>query len=207
MTNRSRHAVVLILAVVASSLAASSFAQAQMFYQDQEIQVHDLTALVARSHDPSDVLIASLDTVFHDQEICCGRDSALEDSAQAADPKSLKDVADKLRGRHLLSDGRPINVATEFLTPEAVSAGHVVSMIANQHAALMLWKSRLYIVYGVVFVWYADRSTGETAVIIRRFLLWDTRFSDSRRDVVFDRESEDPGKVQGLLFLQVEPRH
>jgi len=42
---------------------------------------------------------------------------------------------------------------------------------------------------------------------IHKFLLWDTRFSDSRRTVVFDRETEDPGKVQGLLFLQLEPQN
>jgi len=209
MTRRPRTCVFLLLTlVVASCLSLSGSAAAQVLYQDQEIQVHDLASLMARSHDPSDVLLTSLDTVFHDKEICCGRDSALEDSAQAADPKSLKDVASKLEGRHLLSDGRPIKVTAEYLTPDAVTASHVVTMVANQHAPLMQWNGHLYVVHAVVYVWISqDDVNGVNTMAIRKFLLWDTRFSDSRRAVVFDREKEDPSSVQGLLFVQVEPQN
>lgn len=80
-----------------SCLALGGFAYGQLLYQDQEIEVHDLRSLTARSPHSSDVLLTSLETVFHDREICCGKDSALEDSAAAGDPKSLKDVASKLQ--------------------------------------------------------------------------------------------------------------
>jgi hypothetical protein len=202
MASRSRHSW-LLMSIAALSFALCSRSQAQVIHPDQEIQVHNLPSLVARSHDGSDVLLTSLDTVFHDRKICCGRDSALEDSAAAADPKSLKD-ASRLEGRHLLSDGRPIKVAAEYLTAGEVSAGHVISMILNQHAALMLWNSHLYVVYGVVFFQSEDTSTDTTSVVIRKFLLWDTRYSDARRTIVFDRATEDPAQVQGLLFLQAE---
>jgi hypothetical protein len=203
MANRSRPCRLLI-SIVSSYFVLCSLAHGQIMNPDQEIQVHDLPSLVARSHDRSDVLLTSLDTVFHDKEICCGRDSALEDSAAAADPKSLKDIAGKLEGRHLLGDGRPIKVAAEYLAPNEVSAGHVVAMILNQHAPLMMWNSHLYLVYGVVFFQSEDSLNGITAVVIHKFLLWDTRYSDARRTIVFDRETEDPEKVEGLLFLQVE---
>ena len=206
MTNRFQFVCRRLLRVVLFSFAVCSFVPAQVYDPEQELQVHDLPSLMARSHDPAEVLLTSLDTVFHDREICCGRDSALADSAEAADPKSLKDVASKLGGRHLLSDGRPIQVTTEYLAPQDVTAGHLVVMIANQHPALMLWNSHLYVVHGVIFIRTEDWSTGDTATVIRKLLLWDTRFSDSRRSVVFDRETEDPNKVQGLLFLQVESR-
>ncbi len=212
MTNRSQPLILAgLLRLVLSFVAVYSFAEAQVYYPEQEVQVHGLPSLMARSEEPSDVLLTSLDTVFHDREICCGGDSALEDSAASTDPKSLQDAAARLGGRHRLSDDRPIQITAEYLTPEAVSAGHVVTMIANQHAPLMLWSSHLYVVYGVTFVVYGvtfvrseDWSTGETAIVIRKFLLLDTRFPDSRRSVVFDRETEDLTKVQGLLFLQVE---
>lgn len=181
---------------------------AQVPYQDQEVQVHDLPSLMARSHDPSDVLLTSLDTVLHGREVCCGRDSALEDSSRQADPKSLKDIAAKIGGRHLLSDGRPIQIQAEYLAPDAVTASKVVGMIMNQHAPLMIWNGHLYVVYGVVYVWSGDLSTGgpPNATYIHKFLLWDTRFSDSRRSVVFDRQTEGPSKVQGLLFLLVDSK-
>lgn len=204
MTNCSRCSVALIVAcMIAVWQAAGTAARGQVLNQDQEMQVHDLPSLMARSHDPSDVLLTSLDTVIHDREVCCGKDSALEDSAQAADPKSLKDIAAKLDGRHLLSDGRPIHVTAQFVAPDSVGAGQVVSMIVNQHAPLIVWNSNLYVAYGVVFVWNTDQS-GQTSMYLHKLLLWDTRFSDSRRTVVYDRTTDDPAKVQGLLFLQAD---
>jgi hypothetical protein len=50
-------------------------------------------------------------TEFHDQTVCCGRDSALEDSAQAADARSLKEIATTLDGRQLLGDYGSISAA------------------------------------------------------------------------------------------------
>jgi hypothetical protein len=193
--------------VVALCLAVWGCAQGQFSYQDQEIQVHDLPALMAHSPQPSDVLLTSLDTVIHDREICCGKDSALEDRAGAADPESLKDVASKLQGRHRLSDGRPILVTATYLTPDTVNSGLLITWFLNQHAALMRWNSHVYVVHGIVYLWAANATpegSGQTGTVIRKFLLWDTRFSDSRREVVFNRDTDDLSKVEGLLFLDVK---
>jgi len=193
--------------VVVGIFLLGSLANAQLLYQDQEVQVQDLPSLMARTHDPSDVLLTSLDTVFRDREICCGRDSALEDSAQKADPASLKDIAAKVGGRHLLSDGRPIAIRATYLTPDNVSTAQLVSMMQDHHAPLIVWNSHLYVVYGIAYRRTADGSNGGTInLYIHKLLLWDTRYSDSRRAVVFDRTTEDPSKVQGLLFLVVETR-
>jgi hypothetical protein len=45
---------------------------------------------------------------------------------------------------------------------------------------------------------------GESANEISKFLLLDTRFSDERRKVFFNRQTDDWGKVQGLLMLKAE---
>jgi hypothetical protein len=190
-------------------LAASGLAAAQVLYQDQEIQVHDLPSLTARSAHSADVLLTSLDTVFHDHEICCGRDSALEDSVGAADPKSLKDVASKLQGRHLLGDGRPIMVTATYLTPDAVNSGVLIKWFLNQHAALMRWNSHVYVVHGIVYIWAASSAPeggGQTGTVIKKFLLWDARFSDSRREVVFNRDTDDLTQVEGFLFADAKPQ-
>ncbi len=190
-------------------LLVCNFAYGQNLRQDQELEVHHLPTLMARSQDALDVLLTSLDTVIHDRTVCCGKNSALEDSALAADPKSLKDVASKLEGRHLLSDGRPIVVTTEYLPAAQASSGHLITMILNQHAALMEWNSRLYVVHGVGYVWegYSTPDAGGgTIAVMRRLLLWDTRFSDSQREVVFSPFTDDVSKVQGFLFVEVKPQ-
>ena len=200
----------VVLKLVIFCLAAFGFAQGQVLNQDLEIEVPSLPSLTAQSKDPSDVLLTSLDTIFHDKDICCGKDSALIDSASAADPQSLKDVASKLDGRHLLSDGRPIMVTATFLAGDAMGAGSIIGAIRNQHAALIEWNSHVYVLHGVVYMWMADYSPegggGSPAAVVHKLLLWDTRFSDDRRNVVFNRDTDDLSKVQGALLVEVKPQ-
>lgn len=192
--------------ILAAALAVCCHAQGQVLNQDQEVFVHNLPSLTAHSQDPSDILLASLETVFHDHDVCCGKNSALGDSALAADAKSLKDVAEKLEGRHHLSDGRPIKVVAEYVAPDAINSGRLISTMMNQQPVLMEWNSRLYVVHGVVYLWTAsgDPTSGSFSrmTVIHKLLLTDTRFSDSRREVIFDRTTDDLSKVQGMLFLQ-----
>jgi hypothetical protein len=191
---------------VVSCLVLCCLGHGQVSYPDKEVRVHDLPSLTARSRHGSDVLATSLEIVFNDKEVCCGKNSALEDSVQAADPKSLKDIASKLQGRHVLSDGRPIIVTAQYLPSDAINSGHLIGMILNQHPPLMEWNSHLYVVYGVTYVETVDYSTGSDMNAIHKFLLQDVRFSDSRRGISFDRVTDDAGKVQGLLFLQAAPQ-
>jgi hypothetical protein len=198
----TRSALLPAICVVASSVVFSCLASAQVAYPEQELSIHDLPSMTARSTHASDALATSLEIIFNNREVCCGKDSALEDSVQSADPKSLKDIANKLQGRHLLSDGRPITVTSEYLTPDQVNAGHLITMMRDQHPALMMWNSRLYMVCGVTYVETLDNSEPSIAYAVHKFLLQDVRFSDARRSVSFDRLTEDLSKVQGLLFLQ-----
>jgi hypothetical protein len=194
----------LLAAFVVSHLAFSGPLSSQMTKPDVELQVSALPAITAATPHSSDVLESALATVLHDPEICCGKDSALQDSVATANPKSLKDVAAKLEGRHLLSDGRPIKVLAQYLTPDQLSSGHLIAMMLQQHAPLMQWNSHVYVVHGIVYFQTVSANSDAPGLeenVIRKFLLWDTRYSDSRREVVFDRSTTDAGQIQGLLFL------
>ena len=187
-------------------LAFCSSVHAQNSYIPKNVSIDTLPKLMARSHDASDVLLTSLDTVLHDREICCGKDSALEDSAQRADPASLQDVAAKLQGHHLLSDGRPIMVAVQYVAPDAINGYLLVSTLQQKHAMVLSWKSHLYVLYGVTYVEDYDPNSGTNSDIILKLLLIDTRYSDSRRNVEFNRETDDWSKVQGVLWITFAPQ-
>src|SRR5579864_2139205 len=191
--------------VIVSCLAVCCFTSGQTAYPEQEVRVPDLPSLTARSAHARDVLVPSLEIAFNDKEVCCGKDSALEDSIQRVDPRSLKDIASKLQGRHLLSDGRPVMVTVEYLTPDQVHPEHLIYMLTEKRVPLMMWNSHLYVVDGMTYVESVgegvDGSSGEITYVTHKFLLQDARFSDSRREVSFDRVTEDAGKVQGLLFV------
>jgi hypothetical protein len=182
-------------------LAFCGYLHAQDTYKPESVRVSGLPTLMARSHDPSDVLMTSLDTIVQDREVCCGKDSALEDSAQRADPASLQDVAAKLQGRHLLSDGRPIMVTAKYIAPDAINAYLLVGALQQKHAMLMLWKSHLYVLYGASYILDYDQNSGASSDNVRTLMLMDTRYSDSRRMVEFNRETDDWSKVQGMVWI------
>ncbi|HWY22422.1 MAG TPA: hypothetical protein VNX26_14440 [Candidatus Acidoferrum sp.] len=203
MTKLRLFGLVLGRCSVASCLAVCCVAYGQIYYPNQEIRIHDLPSLTASSGNLSDVLATSVEIILRDKEVCCGKNSALEDSLQSADPASLDDVAKKLQGRHLLSDGRPVMVTAQFVPAAAVNSGLLIYALTEKHPALMEWDSHLYVVYGVTFNRTIMQNNGPTMDTIQQFLLVDTRFSDKRREVTFDRQTDDWGKVPGLLMLKV----
>lgn len=191
--------------VLVLCLAVSSFAPAQTYYPNTELRIPDLPQVTAKSKDPSDVLAASLEMILRDKEVCCGKNSALEDDVQRADPKSLKDVASRLQGRHLLSDGRPVMVSAEYVPATALVSGTLIGTLSGKQPLLMEWNSHLYVVSGVIYgTTYTDEG-GRVDSIFKIFLL-DPRFSGQRREVTFDRQTDDWGKVQGLLTLKAMPQ-
>jgi hypothetical protein len=207
VTHLRRHASTVssfVQFVVASCLVGVCLAVGQS-YPNREIRVSGLRALMARSHEPSDVLLTSLDTVLHDRSVCCGPDSALGDSAEKANPLSLKDVVSKLQGRHLLSDGRPIMVTAEYFEPAAINSGTLIGTLRDKHALLLQWNSHVYVCYGVIYDELYDENGG-LQYSIRNLLLLDTRYSDSRREVIFNRQTDDWSKVQGMLRVTVAPQ-
>ncbi len=193
--------------VAALWLALGGLAYGQTYYPNHEVRINDLPSLTAKSRDVADLLATSLEIIFRDKEVCCGKDSPLEDSVQRADPRVLKDVGDKLRGRHLLSDGRAIVVTAEVWPAAAgnASSGSPISEIIDKRPLLMDWNSHWYVVYGVTYgeIVADDGTQSET---ILKFLLLDPRYSDARRNVSFDRQTDDWGKVQGLLILRTAPQ-
>jgi hypothetical protein len=174
----------------------------QIYHPNEEVRVPQLPALTARSHDRSDVLLTSLDIVFHDPGICCGKDSALEDRALAADPLSLSEVASKIRGKWKLADNRRILITADFLpaAPSGDISFRIVGTLRDKHAILMVWNSHIYVFYGAVFD-EVGSDDGSSAYMIHKLFLLDPRYSGARREVTFDRDKDDWGKVEGLLLL------
>lgn len=200
---RRTEALAIAAAVMVSWSSVVSCAQ--ISYPNREVRINDLPSLTAKSRSASDVLATSIEIILDDRKVCCGKDSALEDSVQAADPKSLKDIAAKLQGRHLLADGVPIMVTAEYRLAASVTAEQLIGALTSKRPLLIQWDSRLYVVYGVIFDQTVDQDNGVVNAI-HKLLLVDTRFSDERRDVSFDRLKDDWVKVQGVLMLRAAPQ-
>src|ERR1700733_12407332 len=82
---------------------SSAFAQdvptpTSVFLQNQVVRIANLPSLTAQSSNPTAVLATSLETIIHDKDVCCGKDSGLEEAVLSA--SSLKDLSAKAQGRH-----------------------------------------------------------------------------------------------------------
>lgn len=195
--------------ILVSCLAVPGLAQDQaqdtcyLFSPNAEAHVTNLPSLTSPSKDTSAVIATAVEIVLRDQTLCCGKDSALGDSL--SEPRSLKELSTKLQGRHLLSDGRPIMVNAEYAPQISINAGSIIGALQDQRASLFEWKSHVYVLYGAIYGETRCQS-GARQYSIVKLLLLDSRFSDQRREAVFNRETDDLGKVQGLLTLSVTPQ-
>jgi len=167
---------------------------------NQEVRVAALPSIVADSRSESDVMTASVAIAVMDAEICCGRRSALEDRTGSA--RSLKELGEKLRGKHYLDSGSSIVIADQYWPGESVNADVIVNTLMAQRPLIMHWNGHFYVVCGAVFDEYRY-SDGGDAHVVHKLLLIDARFSDHSRFTVFNRETDDWGKVSGLLALVI----
>jgi len=175
-----------------------------VFLPNQEVRVASLPLVVAASKSKSDVMAASVATAVTDPDVCCGRNSALVDRVDSADGRSLMLLGEKLRGKHYLDSGLSIVVTARFWPGASVNAEDIISSLMAQRPLLMDWSGRLYVLYGAVFDEYRSYGCGNMHAI-RTLLLVDTRFSDRRRYVSFNRQTDDLGKVAGILALAITP--
>jgi len=173
-----------------------------VFHPNQEVRVAALPSAVAVSTSESAVLAASVATAVMERDVCCGPNSALEDQVASANKVSLRELGQKLRGKHYLDDGSSMIVADQYWSGASVNAEDIISSLMAQRPLLMDWSDHLYVLYAAVFDEYIAYS-GPNIHVIHTLLLVDTRFSDRRRYVSFDRQTDDWGKVTGLLALAI----
>ena len=167
------------------------------FHPNQLVRTPDLPLLTASSGQTAAVLSTALEIIIHNSAICCAKGSTLEE-ALLSDPQSLKDLSSSLQDGGGWSDHPPI-LHVEFLAQDALENGLILATLLNHRASLIEWKSHFYVLYGVVF----DEtcfSGGRHQYLIHKFLLWDPRFSDERRESEFLIGTDE--KVQGVLTLQ-----
>jgi hypothetical protein len=198
-------ALSIFIFALASCLAHGQENRNSVFLANQEVRVTNLPSLTAPSTHRSAVLATALEIILHDQAVCCGKDSALEDAvlySTLSDPVSLKELSTRLQGRHTLSDGRAIVMTSEYVPQSSISPGLIVATLRDQHALLIEWKSHLYVLYSATFDETRDLGSGERDYAIRKLFLLDPRFSDQRRETEFNRETDDLGAVQGLLTVK-----
>jgi hypothetical protein len=191
--------------VLVCMAAVSAFAQYRhtgvQFLPNQEVYVDNLPLLTAPSAEASAVLATALETILPDRDVCCGKDSGLEDAVLSA-LSSLKELSAKLQGRHVLGDGLSIVVRAQFFPKSSIDPSFTIQRLMNQQPMLLKWKSHIYVLYGATY----DETrfyNGGGQFVIHKLRLLDPRYSDRRRETELNAETDDWTKIQGILVLSV----
>jgi len=204
--------LLLIVIMASGCVNANSQTCAYVVSPNQELRIAALPPVVAASTSDFAVMKASIATAVLDPNVCCGRNSALGDQVVSARGASLRDLGGKLRGKHYLDNGTSIFVADQYwpaapIEQNSVKAGDIITSLLAQRPLLMNWDGHLYVVYGAIYDVCAAGSPDYPSYgnfpAIRTLLLVDTRFSDRRRYVSFNRQTNDWGKVTGFLALAI----
>jgi hypothetical protein len=108
----------------------------------------------------------------------------------------------KVSGASCAVDGRKLRVTASFVPNGAIQANSVVASLNGGKPMLVEWRNALYVLYGVVYDEHVHYS-GRQENVIRELLLIDARYSDKRRLVVFVREKDNFGQVEGVASVSV----
>lgn len=177
-----------------------------LFLGNQEVRVAGLAALSAPAKTRPAALATALEIVLHDKTMCCGKDSALADAlayASLSEPISLPELAAKMSGKQVTSEGEAVLVSADYVPGSSITADYIVRSLLSQRALIMEWNSHIYVLYGALYNEVRDYSGGREFTVDKLFLQ-DPRFSDEHREVVFNRDKDDLKKVQGVLAVTVK---
>ncbi len=172
------------------------------FLPNQEVRVANLPSLTAPSAEASAVLATALETILPDRDVCCGKDSGLEDAVLSA-PSSLKELSAKLQGRHVLGDGRSIGVRAEYFPKSSIDPSFTIKTLMDQQPMLLKWKSHIYVLYGATYDEKRTYNMQMRQFVIHKLWLLDPRYSGQRRETELNAETDDWTKIQGILTLSV----
>jgi hypothetical protein len=134
-------------------------------------------------------------------KLCCGEDSAIGETPAGGTPGTLREIGDKIAGRHVLGDGTAVTIVANYFPAESISSDFIIVPLSKQQPMMMEWNAHFYVLYGAI---YDDRvfTDGRHDYVIQKLLLLDPG-KPAEPQAVFDRQKDDWSKVQGLLTLKV----
>ncbi len=198
-----RYALVLLCLLLAfATIAAQDTSYPSLVvHPNQEVTVKNLHLKLARWPGETAALAGALETILDFPQLCCGRNSSIPALPASARSNSLQEIAAKLNGKHVLSDGRPVFVAAHYFSASAITSHQIVAFLMENQALLVQWDSHFFVLSGAVF---DDKvySDGNRDIILRKLRLFDPDATAAAHEITFDREKDQWSEVQGFLLIK-----
>jgi hypothetical protein len=199
---QKRWNVTLFAALLVCSLAAPPTIDSETIHPNQRITVSVADTYALDSSNTA-VANAALGIVLSSSNLKCEAGSQLQSIIESYAQSALEALSKKISGTTCLKNGAVEHLETAFMPNGAIRPEQIISPLIEGDPLLLKWKGTFFVLYGVVYDEHVHRSGGRNNVI-RELLLIDPRYQDNRRFVVFDREKNNFGEVEGMVKLTLK---
>jgi hypothetical protein len=120
---------------------------------------------------------------------------------------SLEQISLWLDGDYQLDNGTKFTLKTVRVTGAPTTIDDLIVNLRQQRPMLLVWKNHAYVLEGMVYNEFLH-PTGSHRFEVQELRLVDPlapEDADSRH-VTFTRADDDPNDIQGMLWLEIEPK-
>jgi len=193
----------MLLATVAVCLGQTDTRAVIAYLPKQTARIQHIKLPPAPNAEVNGSLTSLLQAVVNDSEVCCGKDSALQHDVELLNTTSLQAVNDKLKGRHVMRDGRWVTIDAEYLAEPAINSAILIRYVLQDQMTLLEWNAHVYLVKSIAFD-QTQYSDGTNDYVIQGMTLLDPQSKTKNKEVVFDRQKDAWGNIKGLLILTAQ---
>ncbi|HEV2021239.1 MAG TPA: hypothetical protein VGQ94_01795 [Terriglobales bacterium] len=202
-------AVVLILAVLAPSLAARKKRIPLLLNSGVTAELPSPAAATAVQTCENWAWAAGVETILRTQNVALDQHYWVQKSDAGEicleSLASLEKLSKVVTGEYVLDDSRKVRLEARYTVSAPVNLDSIILSLRGGQPAILVWKGHAYVLYGVVYDEYIS-PTGNRFFDIRELKLIDPYYAeDDRRLVSFVRDRDDPADIGGTFEINVAP--
>jgi hypothetical protein len=103
---------------------------------------------------------------------------------------------------YVLQDGQKFALEARFTPGAPVQTDPLIASVRQNRPIMLLWRNHPYLLTGITYDEYIAE-TGNKMFVVTELQLFDPLAQEGKRAVVFARNQDNPGDINGVLDLSV----
>jgi hypothetical protein len=120
-----------------------------------------------------------------------------------SDPGDFEALARQISHDYILSDGQKFALRAQYLPGAPTQADPLIMSVRQKRPMMVVWKSHIYLLTGLNWDEY-QAPTGNKMFIVNELRFFDP-LAPANPDVIFSRDRDNPGDLNGVFDLVVTP--
>lgn len=117
----------------------------------------------------------------------------------AGDPE---DLAKQISHDYVMADGQKFALEAQFIPGAPAQIDSLIASMRQNRPLMLLWRNHPYLLTGLTYDEYIAES-GNKMFVVTELQLFDPLGKEGKRTVVFSRDQDSPGEINGVLDFTV----